>query len=64
MATYDQNGAFWTDFSERRTESFLYSVGAVSAFEADELLLETAEIMSHDEEYFFRSGPAQRLGLI
>lgn len=63
MATYDQNGAFWTEFLDRKSESG-YSQGNFSALEADDILLETAEIMSHDEDFFLHAGPAQRLGLI
>ena len=62
MATYDQNGAFWTEFLE--THGVSCSSGAYSALEADDLLLETAEIMSHDKDFFFHAGPAQRLGLL
>ncbi len=63
MATYDQNGALWTEFLDGHSE-LSYSLSAYSALEADDILLETAEIMSHDEDFFLHAGPAQRLGLV
>lgn len=63
MATYDQSGAFWTEFLDHKME-LAYSNSNFSALEADDILLETAEIMSHDEDFFLHAGPAQRLGLI
>lgn len=63
MATYDQNGAFWTEFLDRKSE-LSYPQGNYRALEADDILLETAEIMSHDKDFFLHAGPAHRLGLV
>ncbi len=63
MAKFDHDGALWTDFIESKEEVHS-SMSRYSSLEADDIFLETAEIMSHDEDYFLHNGPAQRLGLV
>jgi len=61
MAKRDHDGALWTDFVDARSD---LRQNTYNSFDAEDIQLETAEIMAHDEDYFLHHGPAQRLGLV
>jgi len=66
MGIADNSSAAWNNLIDLSLSysDLCYSMGSHSALEADDILLETAEIMAHSKDFFLHHGPALRLGLV
>jgi len=66
MSIADKSSAVWNSVVDLSLSysDLCYSMGSQSMLEADDIVLETAEIMAHSRDFFLHHGPALRLGLV